>query len=139
MNDSIFDEIQETVKQDAFDYIDDNIEDFANGNLGEVDDLYDTLFITDEVCGNGYNGCPNRFDDDFITRIIFDSNILSDALADFGVDTSTLAEHVFGRGNGGRDWINATVRCYMLSQIISEATNHLEEALEKYNNDKNEE
>jgi hypothetical protein len=138
MNEEIFDKIQETIKQDAFDYIDDNIEDFANGNLGEVDDLYDTLFVTDEVCGNGYNGCPNRFDDDFITSIIFDSDILKEVFMEFGIETSTLAEKVLGQGNSGRDWIDATVRCYMLSQVIQDATNHLEEALEKYNGENEE-
>ena len=52
MANEIWEKIKSDVLRDAKQYIDDDVEYFADEEFDE-DNLYDDLFMTDQVCGNG--------------------------------------------------------------------------------------
>lgn len=110
------------VKEDVKDYIKENFD-----NLEDIDkdSLYDDLFIEDSVTGNasGSYYCNAWKAEEAICH---NMDLLGEALEEFGYNLDEV--NVFEKG---AEWADVTIRCYVLSQVIDDAIEELEEELEK--------
>lgn len=119
----------ENMKNDILDYIAENIDraEFI-GNRDELEEkLYDDCFVADSVTGNASG---SYFCNAVNARDAFqtDSNAadyFADACRDFGIDAAEVGRH-FVRGD--YEWIDCTIRCYLLGQMISAVLDELEES-----------
>ena len=117
----------EAVKNDVLDYIRNEV------NLSEFEDmeeleqsLNDDLWTVDSVTGNASGSYTfNRYQ---AQEYVMDNiELLNEACEEFGTNTETVGEKFL---NEDFEWMDVTVRCYLLDQAISEA---LEEVEDEFN------
>lgn len=105
----------ENVKNDIKEYIKENYE-----SLEEVDEnkLYDDLFLEDSVTGNssGSYYCNTWKAEEAICHNL---DLASEAFYEFGYDGIPYDK--------GAEYIDVTIRCYLLGQCLSEVLEELEE------------
>lgn len=108
----------EAVKEDVLNYINENNIVVTSENRDEVEqDLNDTLFTCDSVTGNASGSYTfNTWTAE--EYLCHNLDLLSEALTEFGCDMSSL-EH-------GAEECDATIRCYLLGQAISEVLDEVE-------------
>jgi len=115
----------EEVKKDAIEYIkdndiivsEDNIDDFRDGSL------YDAMFVSDSVTGNGsgsYTFSTWKAEE----YICHNLDLFAEAMEDFGYTDIPLDKVC------SAEYIDVTIRCYILSQVLD---NVLEELMEDNN------
>lgn len=119
----------ETMKNDILDYIAENIDraDYINERDGLEDQLNDDLWTADSVTGNASG---SYFCNAFKAREAFqtDSNAedyFAEACDCFDCDPAEVGRHFI---RADYEWIDCTIRCYLLSGMISEVLDELEEA-----------
>lgn len=115
----------------AYDYIDSMIEDINNiwmdgdqyryGSWSDcdtfdqlIDQMYDDLFVDDAVTGNEsgsytFNSYESR------ECVYGNEYLFEDAATEFGLSSETIARHIFDY-----EWIDVTIRCYLLSDALRE-------------------
>lgn len=103
----------EAVKEDVLNYINENNIVVTSENKDEVEqDLNDTLFTCDSVTGNASGTWTAE------EYLCHNLDLLSEALTEFGCDMSYLVH--------GAEECDATIRCYLLGQAISEVLDEIE-------------
>ena len=108
----------ETVKSDVMDHIKWNDIKVTTSNRDELESsLYDELFVSDSVTGNasGSYFCNAWKAEEAICHNL---DLLAEACEEFG-SMDVLKD--------GAEACDVTIRCYLLSQAISEALDELEE------------
>jgi len=123
----------EAMKEDIQEYINEN---YTNEELKEKledleafqDELNDDLWVTDSVTGNASGSYTfNRWT--AREYVIENSDILKEALEEFGTDAATIANNFLDEE---WEYFDVTIRCYILYEVISEV---LEELKEDANNE----
>lgn len=118
---------EEAMKSDILDYIAENI----NRNAYEDDRdrleerLNDDLFCEDSVTGNasGSYYCNAYKAKEAVTADGL--NYISEACADFGIEAKEIGEKFIRQD---WEWMDVTIRCYLLGSMISAVLDELEEA-----------
>lgn len=113
----------EAMKSDIKDYIKNEINTANYSDREELEnDLNDILWNEDSVTGNASGSYTfNRADsEEYVTDNI---DLLAEACKEFGVNNETVGEKFFAE-----DWeyFDVTIRCYLLSQAISEALDEID-------------
>ena len=115
----------EAVTNDVREYIRDNIDvSVWKGNRDGLEEhLNDVLWMEDSVTGNGSGSyyCNTWRAEEVLSH---NWDLLAEALREFGQDGADALER-------GAEAMDVTIRCYLLSQAISEALDELEEELAK--------
>ncbi|MBQ7209562.1 MAG: hypothetical protein IJS05_01505 [Paludibacteraceae bacterium] len=117
---------KEAVLDDIREYINDNYEQDELRELLTDDrerfeqELYDDLFVSDSVTGNasGSYYCNSWKAEEALCH---NMELLGEALNEFGCDSSYLER--------GAEACDVTIRCYLLTQCLSEVLDELEEEL----------
>lgn len=112
----------EAMKQDITNYIENeiNINDFSDRDELE-ERLNNDLFIDDSVTGNGSGSYTfNRAEAEKYVK--YNDDLLKEALLEFGIDAETVAEKFL---DGEWEWMDVTIRCYLLGQAIAEVLDEL--------------
>lgn len=112
----------EAVKDDVREYIEDEIDFTDYGTIEDLEQfLNDELFINDSVTDNASGSYTfNTWEAE--ENLCHNMELLADALQEFGNDLSYLEK--------GAEACDVTIRCYLLSQAISEVLEELEEDFE---------
>ena len=117
---------KETVKADVKEWMDENHE---PGASREVEFDYDTVFescwVADEVTGNGsgsytfstYEARKNFFEDDNSEDYI--REMVNDGFC-------TLEEVGKHMASGDWEWLDVSIRCYLLSEAVQEAIDEID-------------
>ena len=117
----------EAVKYDVLDYIRNEVNFSEFEDLEELEQsLNDDLWTADSVTGNASGSYTfNRYQ---AQEYVMDNiELLNDACEEFGTNTETVGEKFL---NEEFEWMDVTIRCYLLAQAISEA---LEEVEDEFN------
>lgn len=113
----------ESVKEDVRNYIEENSIVVTSNNREEIEqELNDILFTKDSVTGNAsgsYTFSTWQAEENLCHNI----KLLQEALTELGCDISYL--------KGGAEACDVTIRCYLLSQAISEVLDEIEEEPEE--------
>ena len=115
----------EAMKSDVLDYIREEV------NAGEFSDredlenkLNDDLFINDSITGNASGSYT--FNSYTAKEYVFDNiDLLNEAITEFCED-DVIGEKFL---NEEWEWMDVTIRCYLLGQAIAEALDDREEEL----------
>lgn len=109
----------EAVKEDVKSYIEEN-EIFVNeDNRNEIEQqLYDDLFVSDSVTGNG-SGSYTFSTWQAEENLCHNLDLLAEALEEFGGSTGEALER-------GAEYCDVTIRCYLLAQAIAEVLDEVE-------------
>lgn len=83
--------------------------------------LNDDLWIDDSVTGNGSGSYTSEAEARDMVQADGEE-YYKEAVFEFCIDSETVAEHLFDY-----EYIDVTIRCYLLNQAISEALDDLEE------------
>lgn len=116
----------EAMKSDIMDYINNEIKANDFSSRDELEEhLNDELWTVDSVTGNAsgsytFNRCEAE---EFVKN---NDNLLREAIIEFGVDAETVAEKFL---DGEWEWMDVTIRCYLLSQAIAETLDEMEDEL----------
>ena len=118
-----YDYLEET-KNNIIDYVREN-KDYLEGKSKE--DLYDELFICDEITGNtsGSYYCNTWKAEEAISHNL---DLLAEALEMFGYNTINPLEK-------GAEWCDSLVRCYVLGQALEEVYDEVKSILEEEGSD----
>ncbi len=117
---------EETMKNDILDYIAENIDraDYINEREELEEQLNDDLWTADSVTGNASG---SYFCNAFKARsaVLDNMDYCTESLREFCTEPGEIAEHFLRE-----DWeyFDATIRCYLLGQMISAVLDELEEA-----------
>lgn len=117
----------EAVKNDVLDYIRNEVNFSEFEDLEELEQsLNDDLWTVDSVTGNASGSYTfNRYQ---AQEYVMDNiELLNEACEEFGTNTETVGEKFL---NEEFEWMDVTIRCYLLAQTISEA---LEEVEDEFN------
>lgn len=117
-----------SMKEDIQEYINEN---YTNEELKEKledpeafqEELNDDLWVTDSVTGNASGSYAF---DRWTAReyVIENLDILKEALEEFETDASTIGNNFL---NEEWEYFDVTIRCYILSGVISEVLEELKE------------
>lgn len=123
MANETWEKIKSDVLRDAKQYIDDNVEYYADEDFDE-DNLYDDLFMTDQVCGNGSFRHQPMFSDEFLAKCLFDEDVI-DILHDlFSTIDTEICERIIGQGIGGKEYLDTSLRCVALGCVMDDVIEH---------------
>lgn len=83
--------------------------------------IYDECFVDDSITGNasGSYYCNSYKASEAIRGA---EDVLQEALVEFGCDAETIAKHMFDY-----EYLDCTIRCYLLGEAIEDFLNELEE------------
>jgi hypothetical protein len=103
----------EEIKEDVKNYIDENNIIITEDNKEEIEEqLNDDLWAEDSVTGNA-SGSYTFSTYQAEENIVHNLDLLQEALENFGYTDINILEK-------GAEWCDVTIRCYLLSQAISE-------------------
>lgn len=93
-------------------------------NIGEVyEELYDDLFVSDSVTGNASGSYTfNNWEAE--NNLCHNGDLLREACREFGGDLGEWIER-------GAEYCDVSIRCYLLSQCLSEALEEVCEEVEE--------
>lgn len=114
----------EAMKEDVLDYIKNEIDFLEFDSLEELEEkLNDDLWTEDSVTGNASGSYTfNRLQaQEYVTDNI---DLLNEACAEFGTGAETVGEKFL---DSDFEWMDVTIRCYLLGQAISEALEEIED------------
>lgn len=120
----------ETLKEDIENWIEEN-----KDSIGEFEDfedleecIHNALWVEDGVTGNGSDaGYPLPYDE-LKVAVTDNSELCKDALNDFGTPAEQIAEHFL---NGDWRYFDATIRCYLLGEVLNKVLGEHEEEYER--------
>lgn len=110
---------REAMQKDIEEYIENEIDlDEWKGDRDRLEDhLNDVLWVTDSVTGNasGSYTFSSYKAEEYIAHNL---DILADALDEWGIDENPFKK--------GAEWCDVTIRCYLLSSVLSDVLDDLE-------------
>ena len=115
----------EAMKQDIMDYIRNEVNTNEFASREELEEsLNDDLWTVDGVTGNASGSYT--FNSYTAKEYVFDNiDLLNEAITEF-CETDVIGEKFL---NEEWEWMDVTIRCYLLGQAISEALDDIEEEL----------
>ena len=116
----------EAMKQDIMDYIRNEVNTNEFSSREELEEsLNDDLWTVDSVTGNASGSYTfNRWTAmDYVTD---NMDLLEDAISEYGISAETVGEKFL---EANFEYFDVTIRCYLLSQAISEALDEMEDDL----------
>lgn len=120
---------EEAMKNDILYYIAENIDraDYINDRDGLEEQLNDDLWTADSVTGNasGSYFCNAYRAKEAFLNDPKSEEYFSECCADFGITAEEVGKHFI---RADYEWIDCTIRCYLLSSMISEVLDELEES-----------
>lgn len=111
----------EAMKEDIRNYLADNewrLSDYSRDDLEEK--LNDDLWDDDSITGNGSGSYSSEEEAREMVQADGEE-YYKEAVFDFCIDPQTVAEHLFDY-----EYIDVTIRCYLLGQAISEILDEYE-------------
>lgn len=115
----------EAMKKDIKGYLEENEIIIDLSNREEIEqELNDSLFICDEVTGNG---CGSYTMNRLKARdyVINNMNLVKEMCEDFGIESKTVSEKFLSED---WEWFDVSIRCYLLNQAINETLNEITRA-----------
>ena len=114
-------DVKEYLKNDAELSLDDLL--YNRSDLEEK--LHDDLWVCDSVTGNASGSYT--FNSYKAQEYVLDNmDLLEEMCGEFGVDNETIGQKFL---DGSWEWMDVSIRCYLLGQAISEALDEVEEEL----------
>ena len=115
----------EAMKSDIMDYIRNEVNTNEYADRDELDAfLNDELWTVDSVTGNASGSYT--FNSYTAKEYVFDNiDLLNEAITEF-CETDVIGEKFL---NEEWEWMDVTIRCYLLGQAISEALDDMEDEL----------
>lgn len=116
----------EAMKSDIMDYIRNEVNTNEYADRDELDAfLNDELWTVDSVTGNasGSYYC-NSYKS--MECVIDNIDLLNEMCTEFCIDSATIGEKFI---NEEWEWMDVSIRCYLLGQAISEAIDEMEDDL----------
>lgn len=115
----------EAMKSDVIDYIREEVNASEFSDREDLENkLNDDLFINDSITGNASGSYT--FNSYTAKEYVFDNiDLLNEAITEFCED-DVIGEKFL---NEEWEWMDVTIRCYLLGQAISEALDDIEEEL----------
>lgn len=115
---------EEQVMDDIRTYIENEIDlsDWTDDRNGLEEQLNEGLFIEDSVTGNAsgsYTFCRSTAKEYVSDNL----DLLAEACEEFGEDKATIGEKFL---DGDYEWMDMTIRCYLLGQCISNVLDEME-------------
>ena len=116
----------EAMKSDIMDYIrnDVNTNEFASREELE-ESLNNDLWNTDSVTGNA-SGSYHCNSNKSMECVLDNMDLLEEMCGEFGIDNETIGKKFL---EGAWEWMDVSIRCYLLGQAISEALDDMEDEL----------
>ena len=116
----------ENIKEDIENYIEEHREELDFSDRDELEQgLNDSLWIEDSVTGNASGSYT--FNSYKAQEYVSDNlDLLNDACEEFGVDGDTIGTKFLA---GEWEWMDVTIRCYLLGQAIREVLDDIEEEI----------
>ena len=116
----------EAMKSDIMDYIrnDVNTNEFASREELE-ESLNDDLWNADSITGNA-SGSYHCNSYKSMECVIDNIDLLNEMCTEFCIDSATIGEKFI---NEEWEWMDVSIRCYLLGQAISEALDEMEDEL----------
>lgn len=121
----------ESMKEDVKEYITNNaeltIEDLIYNRSELEEKLNDDLWINDSVTGNASGSYT--FNSYKAKEYVLDNmNLLEDMCNEFGIDAETIGKKFLKEE---WEWMDVSIRCYLLGSAISETLDDIEEEIEE--------
>lgn len=121
----------ESMKEDVKEYIKGNaeltIEDLIYNRSDLEEKLNNDLWINDSVTGNASGSYT--FNSYKAKEYVLDNmNLLEDMCNEFGIDAETIGKKFL---DGAWEWMDVSIRCYLLGSAISETLDDIEEEIEE--------
>lgn len=112
--------------EDVKEYIRENIDASNYSDRDEMEEaLNDDLWTTDSVTGNASGSYT--FDSYQAKEYVFDNiDLLSEMCSEFGTDNSEIGSKFL---NEEWEWMDVSIRCYLLGQAIVAALDDMEDEL----------
>lgn len=114
----------ENVMDDIRAFVEDEVDlsDWVNDRDGLEDELNDALFCNDSVTGNasGSYTFSSHVAQEYVSENL---DLLAEACEEFGEDRSVVGEKFL---DGDYEWMDVTIRCYLLCQCIHDVLNDME-------------
>lgn len=119
----------EAIKEDVKEYLKNDAELDANDlfyNRSDLEEkLHDDLWTEDSVTGNASGSYTfNRYKAQ--EYVLDNMDLLEEMCGEFGVDNETIGKKFL---DGSWEWMDVSIRCYLLGQAISKALEEVEEEL----------
>lgn len=114
-------DVKEYLKNDSELSLDDLL--YNRSDLEEK--LNEELFINDSVTGNA-SGSYTFNSYKAMEYVLDNMDLLEEMCGEFGVDNETIGKKFL---EGAWEWMDVSIRCYLLGQAISEALDEVEEEL----------
>lgn len=116
----------ENIKEDIENYIEEHREKLDFSDRDELEqELNDSLWIEDSVTGNASGSYT--FNSYKAQKYVSDNlDLLNDACEEFDVDGDTIGTKFLA---GEWEWMDVTIRCYLLGQAIREVLDDIEEEI----------
>lgn len=114
----------EAVKEDVKNYIDCEINFADFDSLEELEEkLNDELWAEDSVTGNASGSYT--FNREQAKEYVLDNmDLLNEMCLEFGIDAETIGQKFL---DDAYEWMDVSIRCYLLGAAISEVLDDLEE------------
>lgn len=118
------------MKSDILEYIKYNIDlDDYRGRRDDLEEkLNDELWIDDSVTGNGSGSYTFNREQAREYVQADGSDYIRDMCSDFGIEAGEIAQRFI---DNDWEWIDVSIRCYLLSRAISDALDELDDDLEE--------
>ena len=116
----------EAMKSDIMDYIHNEVNTNEYADRDELEEsLNDDLWTVDSVTGNG-SGSYHCNSYKSMECVIDNIDLLNEMCTEFCIDSATIGEKFI---NEEWEWMDVSIRCYLLGQAISEALDEMEDDL----------
>ena len=87
--------------------------------------LNDDLWVSDSVTGNA-SGSYHCNSNKSMECVLDNMDLLEEMCGEFGIDNETIGKKFL---EGAWEWMDVSIRCYLLGQAISEALDEMEDDL----------
>ena len=114
---AIIEDVKEAIKE----Y---NTTEFADREEFE-ERLNDDLWVSDSVTGNA-SGSYHCNSNKSMECVLDNMDLLEEMSGEFGIDNETIGKKFL---EGAWEWMDVSIRCYLLGQAISEALDEMEDDL----------
>ena len=116
----------EAMKSDIMDYIHNDVNTNEFTSREELEErLNDDLWNADSVTGNA-SGSYHCNSNKSMECVLDNMDLLEEMCGEFGIDNETIGKKFL---EGAWEWMDVSIRCYLLGQAISEALDEMEDDL----------
>ena len=116
----------EAMKSDIMDYIRNDVNTNEFTSREELEErLNDDLWTVDSVTGNA-SGSYHCNSNKSMECVLDNMDLLEEMCGEFGIDNETIGKKFL---EGAWEWMDVSIRCYLLGQAISEALDDMEDEL----------